>query len=94
MTVLVTVRKDRSNIDIPFKDSSQGINYETWPGFIESIPYPEAEGLLSRTINYRFDNREYFENPILTEEQKAIKLQGENYCNNNNIRVTITVLEE
>jgi hypothetical protein len=94
MTVIVTIQKDRLDVNTPFKDPNQKTNYESWPGFIEVIRYNDLIGRLSRTICYRFENREYFENPNLTEEQKAAKLQGEIWCANNNITVTIEIIEE
>jgi hypothetical protein len=94
MTALITVTKVRPNTVIPYKDPNQPLNCQTWPGFIEIADTTDREDNLAHTITYRFQDRSYYENPTLTAEQLAVKAQGENWCTNNNIIVTIDVIDE
>lgn len=94
MTALVIVTKVRPDTNIAYKDPTQPINFPTWPGFIEIVNATDSQDNLTHTITYRFENRSYYENPTLTQQQLDVKTQGEDWCINNNISVTVTVLDE
>jgi hypothetical protein len=94
MTAIAKVTKIRPNQEVPFKDPTQPLNCPTWPGFIEIANIIFSEDSLTKIMDYRFENRSNYENPTLTAEQIAVKTQGENWCTNNNIIVTIDVIDE
>ena len=94
MTAIVKVTKIRPNQEIPFKDPTQPLNFQAWAGCIEIANTNFSEDSLTKIMDYRFENRSDFENPNLTQEQIAIKIQGENWCTNNNITITIDVIDE
>jgi len=88
------ITKVRPNTDIPFKDPSQPLNYPTWPGYVEFVSGVTSEDGLTEVLINRWENRTYFENPVLTESQQSIKAQGEQWVANNNISVSIQIVDE
>lgn len=87
------ITKIRPNTSVPFKNPNQPLNYPSWPGFIQCVSNIVSEDSLTETITNRWENRTYFENPVLTEAQLAVKAQGEQWVVDNNISISIQVID-
>lgn len=87
------ITKTRPSTSVPFKNPNQPLNYPTWPGFIQCVSNVVSEDSLTETITNRWESRSHFENPILTEAQSLIKAQGEQWVIDNNITVSVQVID-
>jgi len=94
MTVRVKIIKTRPNVKTPFKDPNQGLNHPTWDGYLDFESIYLTEDGLTETIVHEFENRNFFENPILNSNQLLVKKQSEDWIKNNNISVKIQIIEE
>ncbi len=91
---LSIITKVRPNTNTPFKDPSQPLNYPTWPGYVEFVSGVTSDDGLTEILTHRWENRTYFENPVLTDSQQSTKAQGEQWVANNNISVSIQIVDE
>jgi hypothetical protein len=94
MNVIVTTTKTRPSCDIDFRPPNRYINHFTWNGYLGTILVLLSEDKLTITTTSRWESRQHFENPSLTEEQLCINNEFIQWNLNNNIIVTDLIKDE
>jgi hypothetical protein len=94
MTVIITTTKTRPSSDINFRPNNLYNRRSTWSGYLNCISVLFSEDTLTKTTITRWESRQHFENPSLTEEQLLMNNKFIQWFSNNNIIVTDLIEEE
>lgn len=95
MTVMVITTKVRPNTSIDFRNKALPLNKPNWPGYIEAATSTiVSEDGFTEVSKTRWESLSNYLYPNLTDEQKNINIQSDKWNTDNNIQVTINIVEE